>query len=112
MGLLSKYLFEPSWVEPDHHLVANDDGRGRAALVFSYQVAHRTLVSAYVANFKIDSSRREEGRGSLARRSSRLRENKNALDGHISEISRFSLRCRHFDQFHLKTDGRSFLQHG
>ena len=84
MGLLSKYLFEPSWVESDHHLVANDNGRGRAALVFSYQLAHGTLVSAYVANFKIDSSRREEGRGSLARRSSRLRENNNALGGHIS----------------------------
>jgi hypothetical protein len=67
-----KNFFESLWIEANHHLVVNNDSRSRAAVVFLYQLPHGGVVVRDVANFKFDSSLREESLSNVARRSAWL----------------------------------------
>jgi hypothetical protein len=61
-------------IEADHHLIANNQRRCRAALVLANQIIHRLRIAGYITIFKLDTSRREVGLCRAARRSTRLRE--------------------------------------
>jgi hypothetical protein len=67
-----KHLFQSLQVEANHHLFANDNCRGRVTLVFLDQFPHGREVGGNIADFKVDSSLREEGLRDAARRSAGL----------------------------------------
>ena len=69
-----KNLFESLGIEANHHLVTNDDGGSRTALILLYQLTDGGIVAGNIAHFEVDSSPREEGLGNPARRSTWLAE--------------------------------------
>ena len=61
-------------VETDHNGVTDNNGRCGAAVVLADQLKNRLLVHADVFYFEMNSSRREEGLGRIARWSTGLAE--------------------------------------
>ncbi len=72
--LLCHQLVQPFRIETDHHFLADDQRRRRAALAFVNQIVHCLRIHGNVAVYEIDTSRREVGLGRAARRSTGLGE--------------------------------------
>jgi hypothetical protein len=70
-------------IEANHHLVTNDDGGSRTALILLYQFTDGGIVAGNVAHFKVDSSLREEGLGDPARRSPGLAKDNDFVFLHV-----------------------------
>jgi len=72
--LFAKELVQTFRVKTDHHFITDDDGGRGTAAIFINQVLNRDRIASDVALFELCTSRREVGRGSLARRSTGLGE--------------------------------------
>ena len=79
-----KHLLQPLRVESNHHLLANDNCRSRAALVRLDQFSHGREISRNVADLKVNSSLREEGLSNAAGRSAWLTEYDDFMLLHIT----------------------------
>ena len=86
MFLLCNQLLQLLWVKADHHLVAHNNGRRRAAFVGPYHFADSARVAAHISQLERYASLREVGFRPIARRSTRLAEQQNALRGHTASL--------------------------
>lgn len=102
-----QHLIEAVRIKADHHFFADDNRRGRAALVFADELANRSLIAGDVFYFELNPSLREVGFRSRARRSSRLAEHNDFLLTHTFNSSHQRLKSSSSDYQKRKMDAQS-----
>lgn len=78
-------------------------------MVLAHQVADGSGIAAHIALFESDSPLREEGRGGVAWRSTRLNEDDDVVRSHLLKLSRCETSL---NVFNFTGNLRGLLQHG